>query len=478
MINLTLSFLLSTLVSQNPAPQSDYIKDEVSVKGETYPYLLLPPKNIEEGKTYPLIVFLHGAGERGDDNEKQKRHFPEVVAKGKYEAVHATFVLAVQCPEKEWWVDVNWSSAKSTAYKSTATLPMQGAIAALKRVVAEYPIDHESISLTGLSMGGYGAWDLAMRHPHWFSAAIPICGGADENNVARLAGLKLQVWHGEDDGTVPVLRSQVVVEAISDIGMEVDYFELPDTRHNSWYEAYRRKEFSNLLLSAKRDFKQMQVATTQLLARSMLKDERIAFFGDSITQAGNAEGGYVDLIRRTLKSESSSAVIIPAGISGHKVPDLLKRLDKDVIDKKPTVVFIYIGINDVWHSQSGSGTDIKAYGEGLRKIIRSIHKSGSKVVLATPTVIGEKANGENPLDKMLDEYAAVSRKIAKQEKAVLCDLRAVFVDYLDVFNPQGLDKGILTADGVHLNKTGNLLVAIESARAIRQAILEQNAKGR
>jgi lysophospholipase L1-like esterase len=218
----------------------------------------------------------------------------------------------------------------------------------------------------------------------------------------------------------------------------------------------------------------MQVSSAQLMARSIIKDERVVFFGDSITQSGNLEGGYVDLIRRTLKSEGSDSIIIPAGISGHKVPDLLKRLDKDVIEKNPTVVFIYIGINDVWHSQSGSGTDIKSYGEGLRKIIRSIHKSGSKVVLATPTVIGEKAKGENPLDEMLEEYAAVSRKVAKEEKAILCDLRAAFVDYLGVFNPKNLEKGILTADGVHLNKMGNILVAIESSLAIREAILEHN----
>jgi lysophospholipase L1-like esterase len=351
---------------------------------------------------------------------------------------------------------------------------MQGAIAALKRVVAEYPIDHESISLTGLSMGGYGTWDLAMRHPYWFAAAVPICGGGDENNAARFAGLKLQVWHGEDDEVVPAFRSRNMVEGITGLGMKVDYFELPNTGHNSWYKAYRGKEFSKMFFPAKRNPKQMQVSSAQLMAQSMIKDERIAFFGDSITQAGNAEGGYVDFIRRTLKSESSSAIIIPAGISGHKVPDLLKRLDKDVIDKKPTVVFIYIGINDVWHSQSGSGTDIEAYGEGLRKIIRSIHKSGSKVVLATPTVIGEKAKGENPLDEMLEEYAAVSRKVAKEEKAILCDLRAAFVDYLGVFNPKNLEKGILTADGVHLNEMGNILVAIESSLAIREAILERN----
>ena len=474
MISFTLSFLISAMAFQNAIPQSDYISDEVSVKGKTYPYLLLPPKNIVEGKTYPLIVFLHGAGERGNDNNKQKRHFPELMASAKYQKLHSAFVLAPQCPQRQSWVDVNWSSEKSTPYKSTATLPMQGAIAALKRVVAEYPIDHESISLTGLSMGGYGTWDLAMRHPYWFAAAVPVCGGGDENNAARFAGLKLQVWHGEDDEVVPAFRSRNMVEGITGLGMKVDYFELPNTGHNSWYKAYRGKEFSEMFFPAKRDPKQMQVSSAQLMAQSMIKDERIAFFGDSITQAGNAEGGYVDFIRRTLKSESSSAIIIPAGISGHKVPDLLKRLDKDVIDKKPTVVFIYIGINDVWHSQSGSGTDIEAYGEGLRKIIRSIHKSGSKVVLATPTVIGEKAKGENPLDEMLEEYAAVSRKVAKEEKAILCDLRAAFVDYLGVFNPKNLEKGILTADGVHLNEMGNILVAIESSLAIREAILERN----
>ena len=475
MINLALSFLISTIASQASITQSDYISDEVVVKGEKYPYLLLPPRNIVEDKTYPLVVFLHGAGERGNDNNKQKRHFPELMASAEYQALHSTFVLAPQCPQKESWVDVNWSSEKSTPYKSTATMPMQGAIAALQKVVAEYPIDLESISLTGLSMGGYGTWDLAMRHPYWFASAIPICGGGDENNAARFAGLDLQVWHGEDDKVVPAFRSQNMVKGIINLGMKVDYFELPDTKHNSWYVAYRRKEFMNFLFSSKRDFPGMQVSSAQLMARSMIKDERVVFFGDSITQSGDLEGGYVDLIRRTLKSEGSNSVIIPAGISGHKVPDLLQRLEKDVIQKNPTVVFVYIGINDVWHSQMGSGTDIDEYGKGLRKIIRTIHKSGSRAVLATPSVIGEKANGENPLDEMLEEYAEVSRKIAKEEKAILCDLRSAFVDYLGVFNPKNLEKGILTADGVHLNETGNLLVAIESSLALREAILEHNS---
>jgi lysophospholipase L1-like esterase/predicted esterase len=484
-INLTLSsftIIISLFVTETAGasvfqnqhdsiPQSDYISDAVIVKGKRYPYLLLPPKNIVKGESYPLVLFLHGAGERGNDNKKQKRHFPELMASPEYQDLHSSFVLAPQCPRGESWVDIDWSSEQSTPHRPVATKPLQGAIRALEKVVAKYPIDLESISLTGLSMGGYGTWDLAMRYPYWFAAAIPICGGGDENNVTRLAGLKLQVWHGKDDKVVPATRSQNMVEAMSNLDMAVDYFELLNTGHNSWHEAYRRKEFLNLLFSAKRDLQQIQKSSAELLSKSMKQDERVVFFGDSITQSGNLENGYVDLIRKALKSEDAPATIIPAGISGHKVPDLLQRLDADVLEKNPTVVFIYIGINDVWHSQMGSGTDIHEYGEGLRKIIQAIHKSGSKAVLATPSVIGEKPNGENPLDKMLEEYAEVSRKIAKEEQATLCDLRLIFVNYLRVFNPEGLKEGILTTDGVHLNKTGNILVAIESSLAIRQAAL-------
>jgi len=179
----------------------------------------------------------------------------------------------------------------------------------------------------------------------------------------------------------------------------------------------------------------------------------------------------VDLLRRELNKEQPHAAVIPAGISGHKVPDLLARIDRDVINKKATVVFVYIGINDVWHSQTNSGTPIGEYGDGLRKIIRKLREAGAEVVLATPSVIGEKPKGKNPLDGMLEEYAAVSRKVAKEEQITLCDLRTTFLDYLRVFNPKGLEKGILTTDGVHLNKMGNLLVATEAAHALREAIL-------
>ena len=208
-----------------------------------------------------------------------------------------------------------------------------------------------------------------------------------------------------------------------------------------------------------------------MLAEAIAEDERIAFLGDSITQAGNRSGGYVDLIREVLKTEQPNATVIPAGISGHKVPDLLARFQKDVIDKKATLVFIYIGINDVWHSTNGGGTPIDGFESGLRTLIQTLKASGATVVLATPSTIGEKPVGENKLDAMLEDFAAVSRKVAAEEGATMCDLRTSFPDHLRIFNPKDQHKGVLTSDGVHLNANGNLFVATEAARALRQAAL-------
>ena len=151
--------------------------------------------------------------------------------------------------------------------------------------------------------------------------------------------------------------------------------------------------------------------------------------------------------------------------------DLLARFKKDVIDQDATLVFIYIGINDVWHSTSGKGTPPDVFERGLHTLIQDLQASGATVVLATPNTIGEKPLGENDLDAMLEEFSAISRRVAREEDLTLCDLRRGFQDHLRIFNPSGMPKGILTTDGVHLNAAGNVFVATEAARALREARL-------
>ena len=214
------------------------------------------------------------------------------------------------------------------------------------------------------------------------------------------------------------------------------------------------------------------VFTTAVILSSCAGDKmilrqgaRIIFLGDSITEQGVKPNGYVSLIREELTARYADLGIevIGAGVSGNKVPDLQNRLVRDVLQKKPTGVVIYIGINDVWHWDLPNlkGTTKEAYESGLREIIARIQYSGSGVILCTPTMIGEKRDSSNAQDPMLKEYCAISWKIAKDLGVQVCDLHKAFQDYLKVNNPENKEKGILTTDGVHLNDEGNKLVAKE-----------------
>ena len=195
------------------------------------------------------------------------------------------------------------------------------------------------------------------------------------------------------------------------------------------------------------------------------KNDRIIFLGDSITQLGVKEDGYVTLSAQAIQQAypDLGLEVIGAGISGNKVPNCQARLERDVLQKKPSVVVIYIGINDVWHwalrKRGGkgfrTGTTPEKFESGLKDMIEKINEVGARVILCTPTVIGEKPDGSNPQDKMLDEYAEISRKVARETKSQLLDLRAACIGYLKQHNADNAERGILTGDRVHMNEAGN-----------------------
>ncbi|MDA0590720.1 MAG: Dabb family protein [Planctomycetota bacterium] len=194
-------------------------------------------------------------------------------------------------------------------------------------------------------------------------------------------------------------------------------------------------------------------------AEDLKKGDRVIFLGDSITQAGVGPKGFVSLVRNTINEKIEGVEVIGAGISGNKVTDLENRLEKDVLSKKPTVVVIYIGINDVWHSIRDRGTPRDRFESGLKDIIGQINEAGARVILCTPSMIGEKTDGSNSLDVMLEEFSATSRKVAVETKSQLFDLRARFLKHLRIHNPKQAERGILTSDTVHLNEAGNEFVA-------------------
>ena len=191
--------------------------------------------------------------------------------------------------------------------------------------------------------------------------------------------------------------------------------------------------------------------------------KQVVFLGDSITEEGRTlELGFLNLIEETLDANKFN--IIGKGISGDKVSDLLVRYEEDVLAQDPDIVFIYIGINDVWHTYDvGKGSDIDFYEKGLRKIITDIKRRNAKIILCTPTVIGELLIFKGAMgikrDQELDAFSGVVRNLASEFNTELLDLRTIFKDYIIQNNKTNDYQGFLTDDGVHLNDFGNQLIA-------------------
>ncbi len=199
-----------------------------------------------------------------------------------------------------------------------------------------------------------------------------------------------------------------------------------------------------------------------LSAFSAMQKKKIIFFGDSITQAGVAPNGYITLLQQMLTKNGRDKAfeLVGAGIGGNKVYDLYLRLEEDVLSKKPDLVFIYVGINDVWHKRSfGTGTDPDKFEKFYNRIIEKIQAAGAKVVICTPTVVGEKKGFVNELDGDLNKYSEIVRRIAKNKNVELIDLHKNIIDYINKHNPEDKSSGVLTTDGVHMNDEGNRFLA-------------------
>lgn len=169
----------------------------------------------------PLVVFLHGSGERGADNIRQLWLFPQLMVTKRYYAKFPCILLAPQCPEGSNWIQHR-------------TQVMQ----LIDDVARTYPVDRDRIYLTGLSMGGFGAWDLAAHYPDVFAAVVPVCGGGDPATAQAL--VKVPVWavHGDADQSVDVGATRRMITALRQVGATPEYSELPGVGHDSYHYAY------------------------------------------------------------------------------------------------------------------------------------------------------------------------------------------------------------------------------------------------
>jgi len=207
----------------------------------------------DDGRRFPLVVFLHGAGERGDDNVAPLVHGTAAFAEPARQQRDPCFVIVPQCPADDFWASLE-RVHEPTRLAPEPRRPLQQVLELIRQVSSDWPIDSQRIYLTGLSMGGYGAWDLLLRQPTLFAAATVICGGGDglAPHCAELARLPLWVFHGDQDEIVPVQRSREIVQALREHGGNPRYTEYVGGGHDSWTETYANNAVLDWLFAQRR----------------------------------------------------------------------------------------------------------------------------------------------------------------------------------------------------------------------------------
>lgn len=255
-ITVFLLFFFSLLPLSAQKEGSEYEKFRFTgSNGEKINYRLLKPEKPLKGKKYPLVLFLHGAGERGDDNEKQLLWGSGMWLNPVNREKYPCYVLFPQCPAEAFW-----AYNPPPAFKNPYMMPLNPEIPpvfqALTELLESYikmpQIDEKRIYITGLSMGGMAAFDLLVRFPEKLAAVVPICGAVNPARLGKAKGVAIRIFHGDADDTVPVECSREAYKALKTAGANVEYHEYPSERHASWIPAFKEEDFMSWLFKQKR----------------------------------------------------------------------------------------------------------------------------------------------------------------------------------------------------------------------------------
>lgn len=248
------SILFTIMIFTTTIARAQFSKDVfVSQSGDSLLYQQLQPQSIDTDTKYPLVLFLHGAGERGNDNEAQLQHGAKMFTNPVNREKNPTFALFPQCPANSYWAPVNRNSTKDHSFfPYTAPMPttLQSVKELLDTFIANNPIDPNRIYIMGLSMGGMGTFEMVCRFPDLFAAAIPICGGV---NIQRLKEIEtstaFRIFHGDADAVVPVAFSRDAFTTLKAKNVDVQYIEFPGINHDSWTPAFNRDDFMEWLFT-------------------------------------------------------------------------------------------------------------------------------------------------------------------------------------------------------------------------------------
>lgn len=258
-IFLAVLFVLSIFITVSAQDTSLYQRREFLYEdGKVLPYRILYPENYDKTKKYPLILVLHGAGERGKDNVKQLVHGSKLFIADSNRKKFPAIVIFPQCPEESFWAAVKIDRSKQPLkiefdYTSPPNWPLIAANELVKKIIAEEGVNKKQVYITGLSMGGMGTFESVYRYPELYAAALPICGGGDTLHYdKRIAKTKFWVFHGAADAVVNVTLSQQMVQQLKELKVPVTYSEYPGVNHNSWDNAFAEPDYLRWMFSNKR----------------------------------------------------------------------------------------------------------------------------------------------------------------------------------------------------------------------------------
>lgn len=224
----------------------DYYEHEET--GETIPYRLVLPDDYDEKYRFPLVVFFHGAGERGHENERQLDNCVQQIADNMPKAI----ILVPQCSHNKQWVDTPWSDGSYSTEEVPESDKMIAAMALVEQIMQEYSVDRDCVYAAGISMGGYGVWDAMIRHNEVFAAGVAVCGAGDPSKAEILKDTPMFVYHGTADATVPVSGSEEMVAAIEAVGgTKVRYTALEGEGHGIWGFVFDQKDLYRELKKCK-----------------------------------------------------------------------------------------------------------------------------------------------------------------------------------------------------------------------------------
>lgn len=216
-------------------------KSNFVLANDTIPYRLLKPQNYNPKQKYPLVIFFHGAGERGKDNIVPLTHIAPLFLDSMNRIKYPCFVLVPQCPKDTKWVDTDWTLLSHTQ-PVKISLALEMTMKILHKIEKDYSIDSNCLYVTGLSMGGFATWDIIARFPKKFACAVPVCGGGDEKTAEKIKNVPIWAFHGGLDKLVKTSRSQNMIQALQKAGSKPLYTEYPTVQHDSWKPAYKEPE--------------------------------------------------------------------------------------------------------------------------------------------------------------------------------------------------------------------------------------------